>query len=80
MKKGAKAGTVFQPPPTIVSDHVPPNFGATSAVDVPASVSGASSGEILDHMKVQLLIRAYQASTSIDFKLTTYPILGLNGI
>jgi 2-oxoglutarate dehydrogenase E1 component len=53
---GAKPGAAFQAPPTLipVQHYVSP--------DGLASVSGASvsSGEILDHLKVQLLVRAYQ--------------------
>lgn len=57
---GAAPGQAFRAPPTLIPDHdlVPAQF-AEGLASYP-NPSAASSTEILDHMKVQMLVRAYQ--------------------
>lgn len=57
VSKGAPPGTAAQsPPPTLI----PEPFITSDGASIPAASPNASSAEILDHMKVQLLVRAYQ--------------------
>ncbi|KNE63048.1 oxoglutarate dehydrogenase (succinyl-transferring), E1 component [Allomyces macrogynus ATCC 38327] len=59
VERGAAPGAAYTAPPSLA-----PNAGATAAMDsveVPVLPTNASSpGEIVDHLKVQLLARAYQ--------------------
>ena len=55
---GAKPGQAFSAPPALVPLH---HISPSNTADVSFSPSSAvPSGEILDHLKVQLLVRAYQ--------------------
>lgn len=57
VSNGAEPGSAYQAPPTLIPEsYIAGDLGATS---VTAPV-GVSTPEILDHMKVQLLVRAYQ--------------------
>jgi 2-oxoglutarate dehydrogenase E1 component len=54
MANGVSPGQAYSPPPTIV-----PSASARLPVLPGAGISGASS-DVIDHMKIQLLTRAYQ--------------------
>jgi 2-oxoglutarate dehydrogenase E1 component len=54
---GAEPGSAFQAPPTLIPESYIIGDVGTASVTAPV---GVSSPEILDHMKVQLLVRAYQ--------------------
>ena len=50
----------FQPPPTIVPSASSP-VGAASTSAVVAMAEEGQGGDVMNHLKVQLLVRAYQA-------------------
>jgi 2-oxoglutarate dehydrogenase E1 component len=57
VEKGLAPGTAFKAPPTLIPDH---DLAPSQFTEGLAKVAGGSSTEILDHMKVQMLVRAYQ--------------------
>ncbi|KAG2217424.1 hypothetical protein INT45_013755 [Circinella minor] len=55
MKNGVKPGQAYTPPPTLVPSDSARLPGLPSEM-----VASASDTEVLDHMKIQLMVRAYQ--------------------
>jgi 2-oxoglutarate dehydrogenase E1 component len=55
MANGVSPGQAYQPPPTIV-----PSASARLPSLPGAQLATGSSSEVIDHMKIQLLVRAYQ--------------------
>jgi 2-oxoglutarate dehydrogenase E1 component len=55
MTNGVSPGQAYQPPPTIV-----PSASARLPALPGAQMASGSSSEVIDHMKIQLLVRAYQ--------------------
>ncbi|KAH8548513.1 oxoglutarate dehydrogenase, E1 component [Umbelopsis sp. PMI_123] len=55
MANGISPGQAYQPPPTIV-----PSASARLPSLPGAQMATGSSSEVIDHMKIQLLVRAYQ--------------------
>lgn len=55
MANGVAPGQAYTPPPTLV-----PSASARLPVLPGDGITGAGSSEVIDHMKIQLLVRAYQ--------------------
>lgn len=54
MASGVSPGQAYTPPPTLVPSD------SARLPSLPSDVISSSDGDVLDHMKIQLMVRAYQ--------------------